>query len=378
MYKILADENIPFAEEAFSKFGSVQLIPGRDITNEILRPYHILIIRSVTKVNEQLLKGTNVKFVGTTTIGLDHIDTVYLQKMHISCANAPGCNADSVAEYIFAGLYKIASEAKFPLEKCSMGIIGYGNIGSRVAGIAAAIGMKLYINDPPLQRQKGDSFFCSYEQAIGADIITYHVPLNIGGTDNTYHMLSSSQLNTFDGSKIILNASRGSVVSNDDLKKFLQKNRNKVILDVWENEPLIDNELLKLVWIGTPHVAGYSFEGKINGTIMIYNLLNRFLNEKRIWKPAMPGITNAEINYPESGSAEESFSNLISEIYNIRGDDQRLREIPDKDKAGRYFDRLRKNYPVRREFSNYRVRINKKLKKEIKILEALRFKLKEY
>ncbi len=377
MYKILADENIPFAEEAFSNFGSVRLLPGREITNEILRAYHILIVRSVTKVDEQLLEGTNVKFVGTTTIGLDHLDTDYLQKKGIKYANAPGCNADSVAEYIFAGLYKIASEGKFPLENFSMGILGYGNIGSKVAGIASAIGMKLFINDPPLQRQKGDSFFCTYEQALGADIITYHVPLNIGGADNTFHMLSSAQLNSFNSSKIILNASRGSVVSNNNLKKFLQKDGNKVILDVWEGEPSIDKELLKLVFIGSPHVAGYSLEGKVNGTIMIFEALNRFLKTDKNWRPLMPEIKNAHIDYPESGSPEKSLDNLISKIYNIRGDDQRLRAIFDKNNSGSYFDSLRKNYPVRREFSNYTVSINKKLKKDIKILNALRFKLKE-
>ncbi len=166
IYKILADENIPHAEAAFSNFGTVQLIPGREITNEILRPFDILIVRSVTKVNEQLLQGSNVKFVGTTTIGLDHIDTGYLNKAHIQYANAPGCNADSVAEYIFAGLYKIASEKQWPLQKISLGIIGYGNIGSRVARIARAIGMKLFINDPPLQRKTGNSFFCTYDEAI--------------------------------------------------------------------------------------------------------------------------------------------------------------------------------------------------------------------
>ncbi len=264
------------------------------------------------------------------------------------------------------------------LEKCSLGIIGYGNIGSRVARIADAIGMKLYINDPPLQRKKGNSFFCSYDEALGADILTYHVPLNIGGPDNTYHMLSSFRLNSFNGKKIIFNASRGSVVSNNDLKKFLQINTNKVVLDVWEDEPMIDTDLLKLVRIGTPHIAGYSLEGKVNGTIMIYNSLRKFLKEKITWEPAMPGIKEGMVNYPESGSLEQSFDNLISEIYNISEDDQKLRQMTDTNKGGGYFDSLRKNYPVRREFSNYVVNINSKLHKEIKILKALRFKLKEF
>ncbi len=379
MYKILADENIPFAEEAFSRFGPVQLISGREITNEILKPYNILIVRSVTKVNEQLLEGTGVKFVGTTTIGLDHIDTDYLQKMHIGYANAPGCNADSVAEYIFAALFNLASEGKFSLENYSIGIIGCGNIGSRVAGIAAAAGMKLFKNDPPLQRKTGNPSFCSYEEAVSADIITYHVPLNIGGPDNTFHMLSSPQLNSFNKGKIILNASRGSVVSNDDLKDYLTKNKNRIILDVWEGEPFIDLELLNLIWLGTPHIAGYSLEGKVNGTIMIFNSLSKFLKDNQKWQPPMPAIRNPVINYPESGSTERALDELISGIYNIREDDRRLRQIPygPKDETGHFFDGLRKNYPVRREFTNYTVRINKNLKRDIKILKALRFKTSE-
>ena len=378
MYKILADENIPYAEAAFSNFGTVQLIAGREINNEIVRPYDILIVRSVTKVNEQLLEGSNVKFVGTTTIGLDHIDTGYLKKKNISYANAPGCNADSVAEYIFAGLYKIASETRLSIEKCSLGIIGYGNIGSRVGRIADALGMKLYINDPPLQRTKGNSPFCTYDEALSADIITYHVPLNIGGPDNTFHMLSSSQLNSFGSEKIILNASRGKVVANEDLKEFLINRGNKVILDVWESEPAIDEDLLKLVLIGTPHIAGYSYEGKVNGTVMIFKSLNRFLKANKIWQPAMPEVKDAVINYPESESTEQSLHTLISRIYDINADDEKLRQITDQKEAGSYFDRLRKKYPIRREFSNYTVKISRKLEKEIKILKALRFNISEY
>lgn len=377
-YKILADENIPHAEAAFSNFGTVQLIPGREITNEILRPFDILIVRSVTKVNEQLLQGSNVKFVGTTTIGLDHIDTGYLNKAHIQYANAPGCNADSVAEYIFAGLYKIASEKQWPLQKISLGIIGYGNIGSRVARIARAIGMKLFINDPPLQRKTGNSFFCTYDEAIRADILTYHVPLNKGGIDNTFHMLSSSQLNSFNSNKIIMNASRGSVVSNDDLKNFLLNNGNEVILDVWESEPVIDEELLRLIRIGTPHIAGYSYEGKVNGTVMIFDSLNRFLKGNKVWRPIMPEIKAALIDYPDSGTPEQSINTLLSGIYNITQDDEKLRHISEQKEAGSYFDSLRKNYPVRREFTNYTLRISSKLKKDIKILKSLRFNISEY
>jgi erythronate-4-phosphate dehydrogenase len=377
MYKILIDENIPFAREAFSGFGKVKLAGGREITNSMLRDIDLLIVRSITKVNESLLKNTGVKFVGTATIGLDHIDTEYLTYKKIGFANSPGCNADSVAEYIFAGLLKIASERNIILNEKSIGIIGYGNIGSRVARIAKSFGMHTLINDPPLQRITGQTFFISYEEALNADIITFHVPLNMEGIDKTYHMLSPAQLNDFSDKKIILNASRGSVLSNDDLKRFLLENKNSVILDVWEKEPYIDTDLLRLIKIGTPHIAGYSAEGKVNGTIMIYEALCKFLNINPGWQPDLPVIRNPVFEYPVTGRLEESLDRLISKIYKIGNDDIKLREILylKKDDQGSYFDRLRKNYPVRREFSNYSVKINSKLEREINILRALRFKI---
>lgn len=380
MYNILADENIPFADDAFSGIGRVRLVNGRDITAEKLKNVDILIIRSITRVNKELLQGTPVKFVGTTTIGLDHIDIEYLNQNLIGFASAPGCNADSVAEYIFTGLLKIAVKDKFSLDDKSMGVIGYGNIGRRVSRIADSFGMKVLINDPPLQRKTGESFFIPYDSALRADIITYHVPLNMTGIDKTYHMLSDVQLNNFDDKKIIINASRGSVVSNSGLKSFLAKNKNNVILDVWENEPEIDIELLDLVHTGTPHIAGYSLEGKVNGTVMIYDSLCSFLNLKKDWKPDLPEIRNRLIEYPYTDSPEESLSLLISPIYEIEQDDMKLRRTLEfgVNERGEYFDLLRKNYPVRREFTNFTVRISKGLKREINLLKALRFNLETY
>jgi erythronate-4-phosphate dehydrogenase len=380
MLKVLADQNIPFAKEAFSEIGQVKLISGREITNESLKSTDILIVRSITRVVEVLLRNTSVKFVGTATIGSDHIDTKYLQQKNIGFANAPGCNADSVREYIFTGLLSIAVEENFRLSEKSIGIIGYGNIGSRVAQTAKIFGMRTLINDPPLQRKSGDPFFVPYEEALKADIITYHVPLNMRGMDQTYHMLSEMQLKEFDNNKIILNSSRGGVVSNNDLKNFLTRNKNKVILDVWEKEPQIDIELLNLVHTGTPHIAGYSLEGKVNGTVMIFDSLCKFLNLNKKWKPVLPEIQNSVLEFPDSGSLEKSLYLLFSEIYKIKADDTRLRKsiANEGSDGGRYFDELRKNYPVRREFSNYTVRIKKELKKEIEILTALRFKLRTY
>ncbi len=377
MLKILVDENIPYAEEAFSGFGKVKLAPGREISNKMLKDIDVLIIRSVTKVNKSLIERTPVTFVGTTTIGLDHINTSYLESNKISFANSPGCNADSVAEYIFAGLLKIASEQNFCMKDKSIGIIGYGNIGRRVSRIARGFGMSTFINDPPLQRETKDLIFVSYKEALLADIITFHVPLNMRGIDKTYHMLSAEQLNYFDNKKIIINAARGSVISEDDLRIFLLNHKNTVVLDVWENEPLIDTELLKLVNIASAHVAGYSYEGKVNGTIMIYKALCKFLNIEPGWKPSFPRVENSILDYPEGLDLEEALNKLISGIYNIDEDDKKLRKIYDLEKndQGRYFDYLRKNYQERRELPNYTVRIKKHMHHEITVLDTLRFKL---
>ena len=178
-----------------------------------------------------------------------------------------------------------------------------------------------------MQRKTREPFFITYNEALQADIITFHVPLNLTGADKTYHMLSESQLKKFDNGKIILNASRGSVVSNNDLKNFLNRQKNKVVLDVWENEPNIDLELLNLVQTGTAHIAGYSLEGKVNGTTMIFNSLCKFLNVKKEWKPGMPEIEKAVIKYPEADTLEESINLIISKIYKINSDDKKLREI---------------------------------------------------
>jgi erythronate-4-phosphate dehydrogenase len=378
MYKILIDENIPFAEEAFKEFGTPKLLPGRDINKFTIKDTDILVVRSITRVNESLLNGSSVKFVGTTTIGTDHIDLKYLEDRKIGFANAPGCNADSVAEYVYSGIIKIATEKEIKLKEKTIGIIGCGNIGSRVAVIAKNFGMNTLLNDPPLKRQTGEKYFIPYEEALTADIVTYHVPLIMEGVDKTFHMLSEKQLKNFNNDKLILNTSRGSVVSNSDLKKFLTKNNLNVVLDVWENEPAIDIDLLEHLNFATPHIAGYSYEGKVNGTIMVYEALRKFFNKNGIgWQPILPDVENSILDFPRSESLEKSLNKIITKIYDIENDDINLREIKkqDENERGKYFDQLRKNYPIRREFNNYTIRINKNLKEEINILKALRFNL---
>ena len=183
--KIIADENIIFVQEAFSGFGKVYLYGGREITNALLKDADVLLVRSITEVNANLLKGTNVKFIGTATIGTDHIDTTYLAEKGICFTDARGCNSDAVAEYVFTALLYISNEQKFTLKEKSIGVVGIGNIGSRIVRLADALGMKVLQNDPPLKRKTGDQHFLGLENLMNADILTFHVPLNMHGEDRT-------------------------------------------------------------------------------------------------------------------------------------------------------------------------------------------------
>ena len=284
MLKIIIDENIAFAKEAFNQFGEIDLLPGNKITNNRLKDADILIVRSVTKVDEVLLKGTPVKFVGTATIGTDHIDLDYLKKNNITFADAKGCNAYSVAEYVIVSLLHLAVKLNLQLKGKTIGIVGVGNIGSKVAAFADALGMEVLLNDPPLQRQGVKRSFVSLNEILEADIITFHVPLNKEGIDKTFHILDENKFSAIKGNTIIINSSRGAVIDNKALLKAIREKNLKVVLDVWENEPNISIDLLKEVVIGTPHIAGYSWEGKVNGTILIYNALCEYLKTQKTIK----------------------------------------------------------------------------------------------
>jgi len=243
MLKIIVDENIVFGEEAFSKFGEVRLLPGRNLNNQILKDAEILIVRSITKVDEELLMNTRIKFVGTATTGNDHVDQKYLSEKSIFFADAKGCNADSVTEYVFTTLMKIASEKNITLKNKTFSVVGVGNIGSIVVKLAESFGMHVLKNDPPLERAGNETDFVSLDEALQADIISLHVPLTKDGIDKTYHLLNSENLKRLREDSILINTSRGEVVDNKALLETIRSRKLKVILDVWENEPNINKEL---------------------------------------------------------------------------------------------------------------------------------------
>jgi erythronate-4-phosphate dehydrogenase len=375
--KLIIDENITFAKEAFSSLGIAKLVDGRTLTNKDVQDADVLVVRSITNVNEELLKNSNVKFVGTATIGTDHIDLEYLKNQNIRFADAKGCNADSVAEYVFTALLKVASIKNISLQEKTIGVVGVGNIGSRVVRLAESLGMKVLKNDPPLERKGIGNNYINLDKILQADIITFHVPLNLDGIDKTFHLLNENNLRKIKNGTIIINSSRGAVIDNEALLAESTERDFELVLDVWENEPSISTELLTKTKISTSHIAGYSFEGKVNGTNMIYNALCQYLKIQPSWQPILPEIERKKLRLPEGKTGEEKLYNLFSSIYNIEKDDELMRKIEflKPNERASYFDLLRKKYPVRREFSNYGVRI---FENEIHLkpfLENFRFKV---
>lgn len=373
--KIIVDENIAFAKEAFSFFGNTILLPGREITNEVVKKADILVVRSVTNVNEKLLSDSSVKFVGTATIGTDHIDLDYLKSKGITFADAKGCNAFAVAEYFLTALLKVCTDENVSLQNKSIGIVGVGNVGSKVAKFSEVLGLKVFRNDPPLQRLNPNEKFCSLNDVFECDIITLHVPLTFEGEDKTYHLLNDENLKRLKDGTVLINTSRGAVIDNQALRKIISQKNLKVVLDVWENEPDLDLSLLERIKIGTPHIAGYTLEGKVNGTVMIFDALNKFLGTNYNFTFALPIIKNNILFYKENKFDEEKLDDLLSKIYDIGTDNLQMRKMLyfDKEDRIKYFDNLRKYYPLRREFNNYMVDTNSNKMKEI--FKGLRFKI---
>jgi erythronate-4-phosphate dehydrogenase len=349
--KIVADPNIPFAQEAFGALGEVRLAPGREITADAVRDADVLLVRSVTPVNAALLDASRVKFVATATIGFDHIDREYLSQKGVGFASAQGSNANSVAEYVVAAILEMAQRQKFRLRDKTLGVIGVGHVGSRVVRNVEALGMRVLQNDPPRERKEGRKHFIGFDQVLAeADIITLHVPLTREGPHATHHLIDKDILAALkDRSPLLVNTSRGAVVDNRALLKAIDGERlGGVVLDVWENEPNISPELLDVVDIGTPHIAGYSFDGKVNGTRLIYEAACQFFDIKPAWEPVLPSppVVRIELTVSSGEDDEEAVRRVVRRVYDIHADDDALR------KNVRAFDKLRAEYPVRREFFN--------------------------
>lgn len=347
MLTITLDENIPYAAEAFSTLGQIRLLAGRAMCNADLQETDILVVRSVTKVNAQLLAGTPVRFVATATAGFDHIDLDYLREQGIGFARAPGCNAVSAAEYVLAALCHWSLIQEKPLQGRSIGIIGHGNVGSRVRQLCENMGMYCVVNDPPLQEQ-GHTGLYPIEAALACNVVTLHVPFTRNGQHPTFRLLNAARITALRPGTLLLNTARGGVVEENALLARLQARSDlDVILDTWENEPAINLELLRHTLLGTPHIAGYSLDGKVRGTEMVYRACCQFLQVEPQWSSPLA------FQQPLPMTAGYDHRRDILHAYDIREDDRRMVALLRDNAAeyGKYFDRLRKTYPVRREFS---------------------------
>ena len=358
--QFVVDENIPFAREAFSHLGSVTLLPGRAITRETLRDADALIVRSVTKIDAALLDGTNVQFVGTATTGVEHIDREYLAARNIAFAAALGCNANAVAEYVLTVLLVTAHAKGLSLSGKTLGIIGAGRIGSLVATKAPALGLRTLLHDPPLARSTGDGRYRPLAEILQADFVTLHVPLTYDGPDATFHLIGADELAHMTPSAILINTARGEVVDNTALLEALTEGTIAgAVMDVWEGEPAIDWDLLDRVTLGTPHIAGYSSDGKINGTVMVYHACCGFWGIEPVWAPpdppaAPPPGSLPHLAFDATGKDFQTLAHdILTTLYDLPADHARMRDIlvvpePLRPQA---FDQLRRDYPHRREFA---------------------------
>ena len=373
--KFIADKAIPYVKEAFSSLGEVHLLSAKEITSATLQDATGLLVRTATKITPSLLNRSTVKFIGTATIGTDHIDLPYIADRHIQFSSAPGCNAVAVAEYILTALFCLEQKTGVSVRNRTLGIIGAGNTGSALKMKAEAIGVKCLLNDPPLAEKSSDSQFSHLDEiARKADIISIHVPLTHSGKYPTFHLIDEPILHQLKPGTIIINTSRGETVDSQALKSNRER-LGPIILDVWENEPHIDPELLHKVDIATPHIAGYSLEGKIRATKMIYRAACDFFGMKPTWNSEDVLATDAipDLTLQSNGQILEQ---AILQAYNIFEDDHRLRSYPDQDNPGEYFTDLRNNYQYRREFSSFRLNVGQDFsRQDWQLLEKIGFKI---
>ena len=373
--KIIADRNIPLAKEVFSHLGGVELVPGREISPAVVRDADILVVRSVTTVDRPLLSGSSVRFVATSTIGTDHIDREYLDTRGIGFAYAPGSNAQSVAEYVCTALVYCSRKYSFDLKDKALGIVGVGNIGKRVLLTARVLGMQCLCNDPPRARKEGPSEFVPLDMLLPeADIVTIHVPLTREGTDATFRMVDETFLRRMKTGALLFNTSRGQVVDERVLKKTRAK-LGGLVLDVWQDEPSIDADLLGMTDGGTPHIAGYSYDGKINGTGMVYEAACDFLGQEPRWKPSDHLDTIAIRELSPSSPPVDPLGDLILQAYPIGRDIADMRQLASlrTQEQGEYFAWLRENYALRLEFNHFSV--NARLNNGAMLTASVREKL---
>jgi len=359
---IVVNRNTPGIFETFSPLGNVRMLETHGFTPASVQDADILIVRSETIVDRNLLEGSSVRFVGTVTIGTDHIDVEYLRSRGVEFVSAPGSNANSVAEYTAAALLVWSQSTGQSLKGKGLGIVGVGNVGSRVAAVARSLGMVPVLNDPPLARKTGDKSYRRLEDLMGSDIITLHVPLSKEGSDATWHLFDGKRLDAMNRGSVLVNTARGAVVDGQALLERLESGHlGSAILDVWENEPDISMTLLDRALIGTPHISGYSLDGKLNALRAVYHEVCRFLDAPAQDSTYAGNVPNERsITVTEEVTSEAAVvREAVRQAYNIEHDDAALRKVKDVPEWNRptYFAGLRSSYRIRREFMHQTVEL---------------------
>ena len=359
---IVADENIPLIEAFFSQFGEIRRLPGRQINRDDVHDADVLLVRSVTKVNRELLEGSAVRFVGTCTIGTDHLALDYFEQAGIQWASAPGCNARGVVDYVLGSLLTLADIEGVDLTQRTYGVIGAGEVGGRLVNVLRGLGWNVRVCDPPREAAEGGDYVTLEQIIEQCDVLSLHTPLSKTGEHPTWHLLDQSRLNQLKPGSWLINASRGPVVDNAALREVLtERDDLQAVLDVWENEPQVDVELADLCVLATPHIAGYSLDGKQRGTAQIYNALCDFLGQSAQVKLAdllpAPWLEKVELN--ASSDLAWAMATLCRGVYDPRRDDADFRRslVGDVQSQKLAFDALRKHYPVRREIEGLAVHI---------------------
>jgi erythronate-4-phosphate dehydrogenase len=372
--KIVIDDKIPYIRGAFEGVSEVVYLAGSKTTPEIAKDADAIVTRTRTICNEKLLAGSSVKFIATATIGYDHIDTDYCDAAGIKWTNAPGCNSKSVEQYIASTLMVLAERKNLQLKDLTIGVVGVGNVGSKVARISELFGMKVLKNDPPRERIEGSAAFVSLKQLMDeADIITLHVPLETKGEDATFHLGNAEFFSGLRKKPVVINSCRGEVVDTLAVKDALKSGQiGAFVCDCWENEPAIDLELLALTEIATPHIAGYSKDGKATGTEMSVHAISQYFNlGLENWHPSGVELPEQPVfELDGSGLSEQQIiSKAVLHTYDIRNDDADFRKDPSK------FEQLRGDYPTRREFPAFTI-VPKNIGQEtIEVLRKIGFKI---
>ena len=370
--RILADENIPLVDAFFAGFGDIRRLPGRSIGRAALEGVDVLLVRSVTRVDRNLLAGSPVRFVGTCTIGTDHLDLDYFAEAGIAWSSAPGCNARGVVDYVLGSLLALAERCGADLSKRHYGVVGAGQVGGRLVEVLKGLGWQVLVCDPPRQAAEGGDFVSLETILAECDTISLHTPLDAG----TRHLLDAERLARLRPGAWLINASRGAVVDNRALRTLLESRDDvQAVLDVWEGEPEVDVALARLCRLATPHIAGYSLEGKLRGTAQIYQAFCSHLGQSPQVQldELMPPAWLSAIELDAGTPPDWALATLCRAVYDPRRDDADFRRslYDDPETRRLAFDALRKGYPVRREIDGLRVRLNGDAPELARLVRAL-------